>query len=342
MIEFDHVRKTFISEKQEVHALQDVTLTIPDGDIFGIIGFSGAGKSTLIRMVNALETPTSGRVLVHGTEINHLPFSRLQEERKHIGMIFQQFNLLNSKTVYDNIAIPLVLSGKSKKEIRDKTEELMEFVELSDKGDRYPDQLSGGQKQRVGIARALATDPSILLSDEATSALDPETMESILELMQTINKKMGITIIIVTHQIRVIQKICRHVAVMEEGKVVESGSVFDVFSTPKEPITQNFVRTVIPDQIPVSVVKKLAEEKQNGYKIIRMKFIGDSAFGNLIYRLNRTQPVETRILHAAVSELCGHPIGIMILQLVGTDEEIHQAIAFAEANHVICEEVKVQ
>lgn len=339
MIEFQHVSKTFIDGKQQVKALDDVSLSIGDGDIFGIIGFSGAGKSTLIRLINALEKPTAGKVLVHGTDIASLPFSRLQQERKRIGMIFQQFNLLNSKTVFDNVAIPLVLSGKSKKEIKEKTEELLDFVELSDKASRYPDQLSGGQKQRVGIARALATDPTILLSDEATSALDPETMESILELMQTINKKLHITIVIVTHQIRVIQKICSHVAVMDSGRVVEQGSVFDVFSDPKEAMTKNFVRTVIPDQIPSSVVRQVLSENRNGYKIIRMKFIGPSALGNLIYRLNRTQPVETRILHAAVTELSGQPMGIMILQIVGSDENIAQAIAYAEANHVICEEV---
>ena len=191
----------------------------------------------------------------------------------------------------------------------------------------------------MGIARALATDPSILLSDEATSALDPDTMESILELLQSVNKKLSITIILVTHQIRVIQKICRHVAVMDDGRIIEQGSVLDVFSAPKQTLTQNFVRTVIPDQIAPSVAKKIQQEKQEGYKIFRFKFLGDSAFGNLLYQMNRTQPVETRILHAAVSELCGQPLGIMILQIVGTEQHIQEAVAFAQSHGVICEEV---
>lgn len=339
MIEFQHVSKTFVSEGEKVQALQDVSLTIPDGDMFGIIGLSGAGKSTLIRTINVLERPSSGKVLVNGTDMGKLSFSQLQKERKHIGMIFQQFNLLSSKTVFDNISIPLKLSGAPKKRIKEKTEELMEFVELSDKAYRYPDQLSGGQKQRVGIARALATDPTILLSDEATSALDPDTMESILELLQSINQKLHITIVLVTHQIRVIQKICRHVAVMEAGRIVEKGTVLDVFSNPQHALTRNFVRTVIPDQIPASVADRIREEKRTGYRIYRFKFLGDNALGDFIYQLNRSQPVETRILHATVSELCHTPLGIMILQIVGTEEHIQQAIAFARENGIICEEV---
>lgn len=339
MIEFRHVNKDYISDGETVHALQDINLRISSGDITGIIGLSGAGKSTLIRMVNALEKPSSGEVIVDGLNISRLSFGELQKKRKKIGMIFQQFNLLSSKNVFDNVSIPLKLAGYPKKEIKEKTESLLEFVELSGKEGRYPDQLSGGQKQRVGIARALATDPSILLSDEATSALDPDTMESILELLQSVNRKLNITIILVTHQIRVIQKICNHVAVMEDGRIIEQGSVLDVFSAPKEILTQNFVRTVIPDQIAPSVAKQIKQENQEGYKIFRFKFLGDSALGNLIYQMNRTQPVETRILHAAVSELCGQPLGIMILQIVGTEQHIQEAVAFAQSHGVICEEV---
>lgn len=337
MIEIIDVTKHYVSKKQTIQALNHISLRIEEGDIFGIIGLSGAGKSTLIRMINALEKPTEGRVMIGQTNISALPFSLLQKERKKIGMIFQQFNLLNSKTVFDNVAMPLVLNRTPKKKIKEKVDELLHFVELSDQRNQYPDQLSGGQKQRVGIARALATDPSILLSDEATSALDPDTMESILDLLYRINQKLKITIVVVTHQIRVIQKICNKVAVMKEGQIVESGSVFDVFSNPQQTITQNFVRTVIPDQIPASILRTVQKEKN--FKIIRMKFFKQQSLALLLYQINTRCPVETRLLHAVVSELGDNPIGIIVLQLLGKDEDIIQAIAFAETQHVICEEV---
>lgn len=217
MIEFKNVTKIFKTKGKTVKALDHVNLTIEDGDIYGIIGFSGAGKSTLIRMINALETPTEGEVMVDGKSVGRLSFNEMRKERRHIGMIFQQFNLLNSKSVFDNVAIPMVLAGKSKQEIKEKTEKLLSFVGLGDKADVYPDQLSGGQKQRVGIARALAMDPTIILSDEATSALDPDTMTAILELLRKINREMHITIVMVTHQIKAIQQICNKVAVMKAG-----------------------------------------------------------------------------------------------------------------------------
>lgn len=225
MIKFDHISKTYNVKKQAVHALQDVSLTVNDGDIFGIIGFSGAGKSTLIRMVNALEVPTKGHVEIDGQNINALSFSELRKVRKKIGMVFQQFNLLNSKTVFDNVAIPMILNKEPKEKIEARVKELLDFVELADKANVYPTQLSGGQKQRVGIARALATNPSILLCDEATSALDPDTTDAILNLLQRINKELNITILFVTHEIHVIQRICNRVAVMEQGHLVETGSV---------------------------------------------------------------------------------------------------------------------
>lgn len=219
MIELRHINKEFVVKKQRVQALQDVSLTINDGDIFGIIGFSGAGKSTLLRMVNALETPTSGEVLIDDVNINSLSHNELRQVRKGIGMVFQSFNLLNSKTVYDNIAIPLRLNKVASDVIDKRVKELLEFVNLPDKANAYPTQLSGGQKQRVGIARALATNPSILLCDEATSALDPETTEAILELLKRINREFNITVLVVTHEIHVIKEICNRVAVMEHGRV---------------------------------------------------------------------------------------------------------------------------
>ena len=223
MIGFEHVSKTFQTKNGPFDALKDVSFEIEKGDIYGVIGYSGAGKSTLIRMVNALETPTSGNVWVEGKDIGTLKQKELRNLRKGIGMIFQQFNLLESKTIYDNVAIALKLNGVSKKDIEKRVTELLDFVELSDKKYSYPGQLSGGQKQRVGIARALANNPSILLCDEATSALDPKTTDSILELLKKINEMLHITIVIITHEMNVIQKICNKVAVMDYGQVVETG-----------------------------------------------------------------------------------------------------------------------
>ena len=240
MIAIRNVTKEFDVNKQKVTALSDVNFTIEKGDIFGIIGFSGAGKSTLLRMINALEVPTSGHVEIDGVNINGLSFNELRKVRKRIGMVFQQFNLLNAKSVYDNVAIPLILNKVHKSEIDKKVKTLLDFVDLGDKANAYPGELSGGQKQRVGIARALATDPSILLCDEATSALDPDTTESILQLLERVNRELGVTVVIVTHEIDVIQKICNHVVVMEHGKLIESGSVLDVFSKPKHDTTKRY------------------------------------------------------------------------------------------------------
>ena len=243
MIELRNVSKIFKTKESEVKALDDVSLKIEDGDIYGIIGFSGAGKSTLIRTINALEVPTSGQVLVDDEDINALRKSELRKKRKKIGMIFQQFNLLETKTVYENIALPLVLNHVPKEQIKRKVEEVLEYVELTDKRDIYPSKLSGGQKQRVGIARALATEPSILLSDESTSALDPKTTKAILKLLKKINRELKITIVLITHEMNVIQTICNHVAVMENGRIVERGEVLEVFSEPTQEITRNFVKT---------------------------------------------------------------------------------------------------
>lgn len=321
MIELRHINKEFVVKKQKVQALQDVNLTIKDGDIFGIIGFSGAGKSTLLRMVNALETPTSGEVLIDGVNINALSHSELRQVRKDIGMVFQSFNLLNSKTVYDNIAIPLRLNKVDQATIDKRVKELLEFVNLPDKANAYPTQLSGGQKQRVGIARALATNPSILLCDEATSALDPETTEAILELLKRINKEFNITVLVVTHEIQVIKEICNRVAVMEHGKVVETGSVLDVFSHPQEPMTKRFVQTVIPERIPDSIVGNLQKDTRH-YELIKVRFLGDTVTKHVIYEINRSLNVETNIIFASVNQLQDSALGIFILQVVGEAEDI--------------------
>jgi D-methionine transport system ATP-binding protein len=340
MIDFMDVSKQFTVKKQKVNALENVSLQIADGDIFGVIGFSGAGKSTLLRMVNALERPSSGRIEVNGLDINQLPFSKLRQVRKQIGMVFQQFNLLNSKSVYDNIAIPLRLNHMDEGEIEERVSELLAFVELTDKRNVYPTQLSGGQKQRVGIARALATNPSILLCDEATSALDPETTDSILRLLEKINREMNITILIVTHEIHVIQRICNKVAVMEQGKLVEHGSVLDVFCNPRQEMTKKFVKTVIADEIPESVIAVLKQDQRH-HKIFSLRFLGEDVQENILCRINKTFAVETNIVFASVNELQHTVLGIFIVQFIGDEQQIQSAIDYVLKQSIECQEVTV-
>ena len=268
MIQLEHISKRYVGPSGTVDALKDVSVHVEKGDIYGIIGSSGAGKSTLLRMVNQLEKPDTGTVTVAGRELSRLSKAELRKMRRKIGMVFQQFNLLESKTVFQNVAIPLILEGIPKEKITERVKEVLHIVELHDKRDTYVTQLSGGQKQRVGIARALATEPAILLCDEATSALDPKTTESILGLLKRINKKMGVTILLITHQMQVIQMICNKVAVMGNGQIVEQGTVLDVFSQPHAPVTQEFVRTVINDQIPKSILDLLQTETRH-YVIYR-------------------------------------------------------------------------
>ena len=339
MIEFVNVHKEFLVNGNPVTALQEVSLKIPDGDIFGVIGFSGAGKSTLLRMVNALEKPDHGHVLLDGKAVDELSSKELRQARKKIGMVFQQFNLLESKTVRENIAIPLRLAhDRTQEEIEARLKRLLEFVELTDKADAYPWQLSGGQKQRVGIARALATQPSILLCDEATSALDPETTDSILKLLARINQELGITILFVTHQVQVIQKLCRHVAVMENGRVIEHGATLDIFSAPREAMTRRFVRAVIPDELPKSIWEALQEERRN-YRLLRLRFLGEQAKGNLLYRIQREFSVETSVLFASVSEIEEQVLGIFIVQFIGEDAELARVEEYIHAQGVEWQEV---
>ncbi len=254
MIEFIATTKEFQVGQSTVKALNHINLTVQKGDIFGVIGFSGAGKSTLLRTVNLLEEPTSGQVLVNGINLTTLSKKQLREEKKKIGMIFQHFNLLNSKTVFENVAMPLVLSSAKKSIIETQVREVLTFVGLEDKANRYIDELSGGQKQRVGIARALVTKPKILLCDEATSALDPQTTKSILELLKRVNVEFGITILMITHEMEVIRDICNRVAVMENGDIIEEGNVLELFSAPKKDTTKNFVQSVVRDDIPQSIL----------------------------------------------------------------------------------------
>lgn len=243
MIRLEHITKTFQTKETNLHAVNDVSLTIDQGNIFGIIGFSGAGKSTLVRCINLLEVPSKGKVWIRNTNLLELSEEELRKERQKMGMIFQHFNLLAQRTVLDNVTFPLEITGKKKAQAREKARELLKLVGLEDKESSYPAQLSGGQKQRVAIARALATDPDILLCDEATSALDPITTSNILALLKEINEKLGLTIVIITHQMEVVKQICHKVAIMEEGKVVEEGLVSQVFTTPKSEVAKKLLLT---------------------------------------------------------------------------------------------------
>ena len=324
MIRFEHVSKTFQTKNGPFDALKDVSFEIEKGDIYGVIGYSGAGKSTLIRMVNALETPTSGNVWVEEKDIGTLNQKELRNLRKGIGMIFQQFKLLESKTIYDNVAIALKLNGVSKKDTEKRVTELLDFVELSDKKYSYPGQLSGGQKQRVGIARALANNPSILLCDEATSALDPKTTDSILELLKKINEMLHITIVIITHEMNVIQKICNKVAVMDYGQVVETGSVIQVFSNPQSDIARRFVGNLIRDVIPEPLVESIRRETRNS-RLLRIKLENTDSTEPLLWEINRRFEVETNILYSTINVIQGIVVGIMLVLFIGTDAEIEKA-----------------
>ncbi|MGG7178204.1 methionine ABC transporter ATP-binding protein [Clostridium paraputrificum] len=340
MIELQNVGKVFKRKDISVEALKNVNLKIDKGDIFGVIGFSGAGKSTLIRLVNSLEEPSSGSVIVADKDLNKLSTKELRNLRKQIGMIFQHFNLLNSKTVFDNIAIPLKLNNTPKSEIEKRVNELLEFVGLESKAKSYPDELSGGQKQRVGIARALATNPLILLCDEATSALDPQTTESILELLKKINKEYNITILIITHEMNVIKDICNKVAVIEKGEIIEEGSVLEVFGRPKEETTKSFVRTVIKDSIPKSIINSLSSEEGNN-KVLKLGFVGTNTKEALISAIAKRFDVETNILFATVTEIQGTVLGNLIVQLRGEEFAIELAYKYLKDRNVVVEEVLI-
>ena len=275
-------------------------------------------------LVNALERPTSGKIFVEDKDIGSLSAKELRSLRKGIGMIFQQFNLLESKTIYDNVAIALKLNGTPKKDIEARVNELLEFVELSDKKSYYPGQLSGGQKQRVGIARALANNPSILLCDEATSALDPKTTDSILNLLKKINETLHITIVIITHEMNVIQKICNKVAVMDFGKVVETGSVIQVFSDPQSDIAKRFVGNLIHDVIPEPLVESIRRETRNS-RLLRIKLENTDSTEPLLWDINRRFEVETNILYSTINVIQGIVVGIMLVLFIGSDEEIKKA-----------------
>lgn len=325
LITFENIKKVYQSGTQEITALDGIDLHIEKGEIYGVIGSSGAGKSSLIRCANLLERPTSGKVVVNDQELLGLSPKDLREAKRDIGMVFQHFNLLNSKTVFTNVAMPLLLMKTPKREVRKRVLELLDFVGLQDKADNYPDQLSGGQKQRIGIARALATQPAVLLCDEATSALDPETTDSILSLLKKINEAYDITILIITHEMGVIRDICDKVAVIDNGKIVEKGTVFEVFAQPKTDVAHKFVRSVMQDEIPASIQKII--QRQNGInKIYRIVFTGESAGSPLLSQIAKRFDVEVNVLYGSITELQGTPFGNLIVQFEGEEKEVNRAI----------------
>ncbi|ASA22470.1 methionine ABC transporter ATP-binding protein [Paenibacillus donghaensis] len=338
MIELKNIYKTYTRKGISIEALKGISLKVEKGDIFGVIGYSGAGKSTLIRLVNYLERPTEGQVLVEGKDLGEYNVKELRAAKKNIGMIFQHFNLLESKKVFDNVAIPLVLLKKDKNEIRKRVLELLDFVGLSDKANSYPSELSGGQKQRVGIARALASNPSILLCDEATSALDPQTTRSILQLLKKINAEYNITVMIITHEMSVIQEICNKVAVMEEGRIIEQGSVLEVFGHPQHLTTQNFVKTVIQNSITDSVYKSLKPEP--GSRVYKLEYMGSSASEPTLYEMIRAYDVKVNILFANTTEIQETTLATIIIQLKGESSVVDQALSFLRNNGVGVEEVE--
>jgi D-methionine transport system ATP-binding protein len=315
IIRLEQVSKTFPGrDGQPVTALREVDLAVQQGSILGVIGRSGAGKSTLIRLVNGLEKPSAGKVIVDGANIAGLPEGALRHARRSIGMIFQHFNLLSSRTAAQNIALPLEVAGFDKADIKARVDELLALVGLTDKRNRYPSELSGGQKQRVGIARALATKPKVLLSDEATSALDPETTRSILDLLAKINHELGLTILLITHEMSVIRNIAREVAVIEGGRIVEQGDVFEVFTRPRHEVTRSFLGDEAGRALPPYVEKRLtADVSPNSQAVIRIGFRGPHATDPVLARLARDLGIEANILSGAVDEIAGRPFGTLVI-----------------------------
>ena len=342
MILLKNLNKIYNTKAGEVEALKDVTLNIKKGEIYGIIGFSGAGKSTLVRCINFLEKPTSGEVIVDEKNLGTLSNKELRVERKKIGMIFQHFNLMKSRTVFENIAYPLKGNGYSKEEINKKVNDLLKLVELEDKANAYPSQLSGGQKQRVGIARALANDPKILLCDEATSALDPQTTKSILRLLKEVNKKFGITIVVITHEMQVVKEICTRAAVMENGRVVEEGNIFKIFSEPKEKITKNFIdsTSLLTNIYDLIKEKSSVVDIKENEKILKLKYLENSTSEPIISIVSREFNVDTSIIFGNIEIIQDSPLGGLIIIIRGEEVQINKVIAYLKENKVEVEVIK--
>ena len=331
MISLKDVSVTFTQpNKETIQAVKNVSLEVDKGDVYGIVGYSGAGKSTLVRVINLLQRPTSGSVVVNQTELTALPDKALREKRKTIGMIFQHFNLMDSRNVFDNVDFSLKYAGISKQERRQKVTELLSLVGLEEKARSFPSQLSGGQKQRVAIARALANDPEILLCDEATSALDPKTTLQILALLKKLNRKLGLTIVIITHEMQVVKEICNKVAVMENGEIIEQGKSVQIFSQPAKPLTKDFIRTATHiDQALETILgsAKFSSLAANEW-LVELSYVGDQTNEPLIAQLFSRYQVTTNILYGNVEILQDVPIGSLIVSLSGEYGQRKRALDF--------------
>ena len=342
MIKLEHVTKTFQTRNGNVNAVRDVSLEIQDGEIFGIIGFSGAGKSTLVRCINLLEKPEQGAVYFDDKDLLKLSDKELRLKRQEMGMIFQHFNLMRSRTVFENIAFPLRHMKMKDDEIQKRVDSLLELIELKDRKDSYPSQLSGGQKQRVAIARALATRPKVLLCDEATSALDPHTTQQILQLIRRINKELNLTVILITHEMAVVKDICDRVAVMENGKVVEEGNIVDVFSHPKMPVTKNFINTTNN----LGKIDELLENKHplvqidSNQRLVKLSYQSGNTKEALISTISRKYNVDCSIIFGNVEIVHDVPFGTLICVLTGKQEDMESALQLCEDNQVQVEVMK--
>ena len=333
MIELKKLNKVFTAGGSQVKAIDGVDLSVPEGAIYGVIGSSGAGKSTLIRCVNLLEKPTSGQVMVGGQDLTQLSEKKLREARRNIGMIFQHFNLLSSRTVYDNIALPLELAGASKKEIEAAVLPLLELTGLSDKRNNYPSQLSGGQKQRVAIARALASKPKVLLCDEATSALDPQTTRSILALLKDINRKLKITVLIITHEMDVVKSICDRVAIMSYGQLIEENDVEQFFLNPKTDLAREFVRSAINEKPIAEIEARFHSEPSEGSRpVIRITFVGQGVVEPLITITARKFNTDFVILQADIETVNDKPMGFLMVEISGESDDVNLSLAYLREN----------
>ncbi|MED3661147.1 methionine ABC transporter ATP-binding protein [Ureibacillus thermophilus] len=324
MIEIQNVTKEYDTKNGTVVGVDNVSLTIREGEIFGIVGYSGAGKSSLLRCINLLERPTKGTIKVDGVDLTKLKGESLRRARLKIGMIFQHFYLISQKTVFENVAFALKAAKVPKDQIKPRVEELLEMVGLSDKKDVYPAQLSGGQKQRVAIARALANNPTVLLCDEATSALDPKTTKSILKLLKKINKELNITIVLITHEMDVVKEICDRMAVMEKGRIIEEGRVYDIFASPKEQLTKEFISSVISYDIPEAILLECTGT------IVKVTFKGKVAGEGVISDTLKVHQVDGNFLHGSIEYIQDEPLGIFIMELKGEKQEIEKALRYIE------------
>ncbi len=329
MIKIQNLSKSFVTNGEKNYAVKNINLHIKQGEIFGIIGSSGAGKSTLIRCINKLEEADSGDVFIEGENINSLNKKDLRLKRKDMAMIFQHFNLLSQKTVYENIALPLKLKGLSKMKIENKVETLLNYVELIEKKDAYPSQLSGGQKQRVSIARALANEPKILLSDEATSALDPKTTKSILDLLKKIRDEFGLTIVLITHQMEVVKDICDRVAIMENGEIIETNTPIELFRNPKTKTTKAFINS-----LSTAAEEEYINPQEFKGTVIRLSFLGENAKEPIVSRMIKNFNIEVNILSGNINELVSTSVGHLVLEILGKDMEVNNAINYLKTQNV--------